>query len=366
MHEDSSMPATLPVDRLEKLLAAFRTLPRSHLREQTFMQIAGYPQLENVASNILDFYLNPTNPHELRSLVLDTLLALLQHPEPIAGQHVEVRREETTITGKRIDLVIETDTLVIGIENKIYHTVGNPFAEYRQHLAELSRGRTLYCVLLCLDLPVNTPDLAGFVPIRYRAFFDRILARIGTYMLHAREPYLTFLRDFIRTLSELDQESSMDAKMLAYFEQHRTDIEALLTEVQVFREEMKRKIRDLPGLIDTSGVVLPIKQGQHKPENELYHLLTYQVALTDQLGLQINVNLSPTGWRINLFNYRGSRGALEAWFADRHILVKPRKMQPWRLGYGSDMLDYTANLTQVAAKIQELMLQLNRPPAQPA
>jgi hypothetical protein len=40
-------------------------------------------------------------------------------------------------------------------------------------------------------------------------------------------------------------------------------------------------------------------------------------------------------------------------------------MQPWRLGYGSDTLDYTANLTQVAAEVQELLQQLNRPSVQP-
>jgi hypothetical protein len=330
------------------------------------MQIAGYPQLEKVASNILDFYMNPANSHGLRTLLLDTLLALLQHSESLDGQHVEVRREETTAAGKWIDLIVETDTLVIGIENKVYHIVGNPFIEYRRHLTELSRGRTLYSVLLCLRPPADTPELAGFLPISYRAFFGRVLAHIGTYVLHAREPYLTFLRDFIRTFSELDQENSMDLRMLAYLKQHQTDIEAFLSEVQVFREDMKRKVKDLAGLVDTSSVTLPIKQGYWKPENELYHLLVYQVVLTDQLGLQINVNLSPIGWRINLFNYRGSRGALEAWFADRHIPVKPRNMQSWRLGYGSDTLTYTADLTQVATEVQELLQQLNQPPVQPA
>jgi PD-(D/E)XK nuclease superfamily len=361
------MTTPLSTDRLEQLLATFRNLPRSRLRERTFMQIAGYPQLENVASNILDFYFNPANPHGLRTLFLDTLLTLLHHHEPIVGQHIELRREETTAAGKRIDLIVETDTLVIGIENKIYHTVGNPFDDYQCHLIELSRGRTLYCVLLCLQPPIVTPDLHSFQLITYRTFFARILEHIGAYVLHAREPYLTFLRDFIRTLSDLDQESGMDPRMLTYFQQHQTDIEVFLTEVEVFREDMKRKVKDLANLIliDTSNMTLPIKQGYWKPENELYHLLVYQVALSEQLGLQINVNLSPTGWRINMFNYRGSRSALEAWFAERHISVKARNTQPWRLGYGSDTLAYHANLTQIAAEVQDLLQQLNQPPVTP-
>lgn len=352
------MTSTASGTQFEQLLNRFRILPRTRPAERTFMQIAGYPHLENVASNILEFYFNPHNPHGLQTLFLDTLLDLLQHRGEINPQFVELHREETTAANKRIDLLIETDTLVIAIENKVFHTAINPFDEYRRHLEDLRQERVLLCVLLCLQPPIGGRDLHGFQPISYRSFFSHILAHLGTYVLAAKEPYLTYLRDFIRTLLELGQETTMNPHMLSFFHQNRTDVEGLLNEIQLLREDMKQKTKDLAGLIDTSHVNLSVIQGSWKDDTQLFQLRIYQVVVTDRLGLQININLSPMGWRINMFNYKGSRAALEAWLSDSGIPITVRSTQPYRLAYGSDMLPYTANRADVATEVHDLFAKL--------
>lgn len=151
----------------------------------------------------------------------------------------------------------------------------------------------------------------------------------------------------------------MNAHMLSFFRQHRTDIEGLLNEVQLLREDMKQKTKDLAGLIDTNLVGLPVETSSGKDDAQLFHLLSYLVVLTDRLSLQINVNLSPMGWRINMFNQKGGRAALEAWLINTGIPVTVRPTQPYRLAYGSDTLAYNANLVDVATEVHDLFTKLN-------
>jgi hypothetical protein len=56
----------------EALFNEFRTLPPAVRRSPTFMEVAGYPHYENVCSNILAFYFDPSNPHGFGNLLLDT------------------------------------------------------------------------------------------------------------------------------------------------------------------------------------------------------------------------------------------------------------------------------------------------------
>ena len=97
------------------------------------MEIAGYPHFENVCSNILAFYLQPNNEHGFGTLFLDVLASLIDEEIVIDGQNVDIRREELTKKGNRIDLVIESDNYIFGIENKIYADPYNPFEEYAEH-----------------------------------------------------------------------------------------------------------------------------------------------------------------------------------------------------------------------------------------
>ncbi len=113
-------------DLFHQLLDAFKSLP-SRIKDPTFMEIAGYPHHENVCSNILKFYLQPDASHGLSDLCLKALLSLASVYEP--QSNVTVEREVTTKTGKRIDLLIQSDTHLIAIENKIYHSAVNPFQD---------------------------------------------------------------------------------------------------------------------------------------------------------------------------------------------------------------------------------------------
>lgn len=130
-----------------KILLDFKSIPRKK-RKKTFMEISGYPHYENVASNILKFYLDPSNEHGLKDLVLNSLLHLIDEDFQFDNdfEQIEVYREHKTIEENRLDLVILTDNYAIGIENKVKEIGLNaefsrlPEAmEYRETLAILEK-----------------------------------------------------------------------------------------------------------------------------------------------------------------------------------------------------------------------------------
>jgi hypothetical protein len=73
------------IDRMElgditRLLDEFSRLPQLTRVEPTILEIAGYPHYENVASNILAFFLDPKKGHGLGRIVLESLLAAAGWP----------------------------------------------------------------------------------------------------------------------------------------------------------------------------------------------------------------------------------------------------------------------------------------------
>ncbi len=234
---------TLSVDQITDLLNGLKSLPPLRKQEQTFMEIAGYPHFENVCSNILQFYLQPSNEHGFGSLLLDSLFTLINEKVVINGQNIDVRREESTSDGKRIDLIIESDDFLLGIENKIFADAYNRFDKYAEHLNKyLRKDRQVYKVLLSV-FPIDTSKvkLHGFKPITYQLLFEQVIANIGSYFLTGREPHTIFLRDFIQTIQNLQEATSMDQQRLLYFADNQQSISILLAEVIEMQKDMKKK-----------------------------------------------------------------------------------------------------------------------------
>ena len=354
----------LAPDRMTALLNAFRRLPETHLPEPTFLEITGYQYQELLSSNILAFYLDPGKPHGLGSLLLHTLLNFVGHTDIEDIAQAEVRTEVYTEQGKRIDLVIDAGSVVVGIENKINHDVINPFEEYQRHLKQLSGDRPWYGILLTLRPVSPSAAYSRFQPLTYSVFLQALLEKLGTRLMTAREPYLTFLRDFIRTITAMTRETSMDATTLAYFRDHQSELEQLLEGVDQLRTEMRQKLQSLKSLIDMRASAFPITQGYWRTSTLLSDVLVYELDVHADLKVSIIVHLKPTGWLINLANARGDkpqhRKALEQFLEERTIAVRPRHYpHVWRLAYGRDDVPYDAPLTEVQQEVQELLRQLS-------
>jgi len=332
---------TLSLEQITHLLNGLKGLPPLRKQEQTFMEIAGYPHFENVCSNILQFYLQPSNEHGFGSLLLDSLFALINEELVIDGQNIDVRREEPTAEGKYIDLVIESPgDFVLGIENKIFADPYNPFDKYAKHLDKyLPKDDPVYKVhkVLLSVFPVDTSkvDLHGFKPITYQLLFEKVIANIGSYFLTGREPHTIFFRDFIQTIQNLQKTTSMDQQRLLYFADNQQSISTLLSEVLEMQKDMKKKVKQLNEAVLSDSVFSDIntppyhiKFGFYLPSDHLVAVSWYTIvisqSLSHSLSLQFDVVLTPKGWFLQFFDleHKSNPKRVEDWVNARGIKVK--------------------------------------------
>jgi len=314
---------TLSLEQIAHLLNSLKSLPPLRKQELTFMEIAGYTHYENICSNILQFYLQPSNEHGFGSLLLDSLFALINEERGSNGQNIDVRREELTPERKRIDLIIESDDFIFGIENKIFAPLSkNQLKDYANHLKS-TNGRKVYKVLLSLrPLKVSPEDLHGFKPITYRLLFEKVIANIGSYFLTGREPHTIFFRDFIQTIQNLQEANSMDQQRLAFFHDNKQDLAILLKEVDVLRRDMRRKLTNLKQIIDQDLSQLPYSNDTDRGfwrNSSLRDFLWCSFKISNLLWLHVEVEITPSGWWMRFGNRSGGISKVEELLKSREI-----------------------------------------------
>lgn len=179
------------IQTYSELITQFKSFSALQDVEQTFLEITGYPYFENVASNILEFFFDPEREHGLDTLFIEAILDTISQ-EWVLGdlENVSVEREAVTQSNYRLDLIIFTETFVIGIENKLFAAVDNDFSIYKRHLEYKLGDRRLISILLSLFPVRPSPSLHGFIPITYDDFFIRLLPRIGQPLLSANHKYI--------------------------------------------------------------------------------------------------------------------------------------------------------------------------------
>jgi len=289
------------------LLNEFRKLPPAVSRSPTFMEVAGYPHYENVCSNILAFFFDPNNPHGFGSLLLDALA----EAGPIDGiaegayANVSVERESTTNAGNRIDILIESDTLLMVIENKIFHAADNPFADYAAFINQRNINGKTICKLLLTLYPSDAGIKYGFTNLTYSRFIDAIHQRIGYHTVHADTRYLVLLIDFLNTLENLQVETHMDPQFLGFLDERSKDVVALIEEVDKFKGELRTKVTELGALVDPSQWP-NVKQSFYRERGALFDDLVHDIHISYEVPVRIDTEIRPRGWEISIWFFRGN------------------------------------------------------------
>jgi len=188
----------LSIERVAYLFDELKKLPPLPHRRQTFMEIAGYPHFENVCSNILKFYIQPKNEHGFNTVFLDAISRSINQTLSIEEQDIDVRREVITSNNNRIDLVIEADNFVIGIENKIFAQVQNDLEDYWNYLNSIGEGRSIYAILLTLRPIQPSKQLHNFYPVSYETLFSEVLSVFDSCLFTADESHVIFFETLFR------------------------------------------------------------------------------------------------------------------------------------------------------------------------
>lgn len=351
----------MDLQKLTKMLEAFPYPDIKSDIPQTFLEIAGYPHLENVATNILEFFFDTQAEHQFETLFLESLLDTASADFSPTDLGVDsTQREAFTQANTRLDLVIGTPTLLIGIENKLFHQVNNDFKVYGKHLHAQANGRKVICILLSLYPVTHTAILDEFIPVTYTAFFENIRKNMGKFVVEANQRYVPFLFDFMQTVEHLRQEETMaDQDFRNWVVDHQNEIKTLLQEIRRYKGHLRDQVKALQTRIDIekhqdSG--LKIVTWLYEPTDlSVSRVLVYDFVISDNLKFAIDVVIHPDDWEICIVSRAPTTFEnVEIFLRQDSSINISKQISPNRVRIG-DLLEYGTDKTIIASRVQSLI-----------
>jgi hypothetical protein len=232
---------------LQKLVDDFNALKIKERSGMTFLEIAKCPHLENVWSNILAFYLNPNNEHNLFDLILNSVFETADKKITINNfKNIRVRTEYPTDLGNRIDIVVFADSFIIGIENKVGAGLYNDLEDYSNTIEGLAKPQNLPTYKIVLSKNRTTPT-NGFVNIVYSDLIKNIKKNIGDFTAYSDTKYLIFLFDFLKNIENNINSQSMadNLEVINFFHNNIDKVNRLLEYHNKFNSDLVQKLNSI-------------------------------------------------------------------------------------------------------------------------
>jgi len=360
-----------------KILIDFMAIPK-HKQARTFMEISGYPHYENVCSNILAFYLNPSNEHGLKDLVLHSLLQLVEADfcVDLDFETIEIHREYETINGNRLDIVIFTENRVIGIENKIFHSLHNDLSDYSETIkSECNGEKKPICIVLSLNKLTSEHDLekieaSNFINITYGQFFQNIRQYIGKYLTCSNISYINHLTDFIKSIDNLTSGGAMENKELrTFFKNNFEKLEELTASFNEYKESLYQKINQLHSVINKSEIApTSNKQWIYKGSCVVYNCrncccLVHDYTINSKY-ISVDTYIHVPGWEIQIFgrDNPSTNFLFNVMCQDKDFLPKPfesyERTKEKRLIY--QRFDTETDISNVAEVLADLLARIEK------
>ena len=229
--------------------------------ESTFLDLCHYSgeRFEEICSRILEFYFQPNNKHSFGDLWYKSLCQLISCEYDEAFE-METRVEEFTYSAqekqRRIDIILETPSRIIAIENKIWAGLYNHLNVYKEHVDKTYNQREKKLIVLTahplLGHELKKAEDNRFDVILYKDLFTKVKSLIGEYVSNGNQKHLVFMLDFMKTVenrANIMTQNSLDK----FFTSNKDDIEKLIDQYNKWRnnifEQQKSEISKLKGEI---------------------------------------------------------------------------------------------------------------------
>lgn len=234
------------LNELEEMLKQMNTFRLSKTND-TYFDILGYGHYENINSNILSFYFSSDNGHNLYKYFVESLFELLDIREEFFTFSKTIR-EYTTLKGGRLDILIETDGFVIGIENKIYHHIYNDLEDYEKTISEIAKRNNKQAILCLLSL-----DKVSNLEIKNNIFhidlWDKIFEKIE-FNKFILDKHIVLLNEVKENIEFITKGRKMDIEQIKFLQDNADNINKLMDLKNNFAKELDQKAINLKSEID--------------------------------------------------------------------------------------------------------------------
>lgn len=240
------------INILKKLLDDFNKKPLIIPEKQTFLEIAGFPHYENVISNILFFFFDTIEIHGFSDLLLRTLLKCYSDEMEFENLVTNsVQREVLTNNQKRIDILIETDEIIVAIENKIFADLYNYLEEYSNYLEKYNRSnKEIFKIVLSLKKIEQSKLSNGFINITYKLLIENLEKSKEYDTNDSKTEYFIYLHDLIKTIKNLYGGNTMNQEMIEFFKENWNNIQKLQKEINKLDEIIYKKAENIKSKLE--------------------------------------------------------------------------------------------------------------------
>lgn len=244
------------MNELQKLIDDFNDLKIKERSGLTFLEIAKCPHLENVWSNILAFFCNPNNEHNLFDLILNSIFETAGRKATISNfKNIRVRTEYPTNLGNRIDIVVFADNFILGIENKVDASLYNDLQDYSNTIEGLAKPQDLTAHKIVLSKNrVTTTN--GFINIIYSDLIKNIKKNIGDFTAYSDTKYLIFLFDFLKNIeNNINSQSMVDnLEVINFFHNNIDKVNRLLEYHNKFNLDLIQKLNSIHSYVNQENI----------------------------------------------------------------------------------------------------------------
>lgn len=198
-------------------------------REKTFFDTAIRKHYENPTTELLEFFLNPKEAHELGTVFwqgfCDAVQPTAHNADTNLGNIEYLEREAITSNGNRIDLMIDTDSHLILLEAKIYHHQNNPFNDYNKFAQTKSKNRPVLKLILSIS---GKSEIKDWLSLSYQQLVNTIRPYLAEQMLiNPMNKWNLFAREFLLHLESYYRIKNLDMNRTQFIFEHYHEIEAL-------------------------------------------------------------------------------------------------------------------------------------------
>jgi len=275
---------------------------------KTFMQVTGYPHFENVCSNILAFFFDPKEEHNLNNLFIRSLLETAGEEMISNVDTVVIEREFCTSNNNRLDITIKSNSILVGIENKLYSKVYNDLHDYKNECKRLANREGLRCYMIILSLIDEKAISAtnGYFNVTYDMFIEKIRKNIGDYINDANNTWVIYLKDFMKTISSLyGRDNNMNTQLLEFIRKNSEEVDKFYMEINELKKQMKSKTKQLKNLFDDQlneyTKKMNITSWCFNNERYLTSSHVIDIEKIDGQKLTVETFIDSFGWHISYF-----------------------------------------------------------------
>ncbi len=192
----------------DSFLSELEGLEIEEVPEPNFFDIGGSGYLENPTSDLMSVFMGSDS--NIQPWLLKALLQFFDvDVDDIDYSSLNVQREVSCENGERLDIVITHDEFIVGIENKVYSSVNNPFPEYDKHLESLRNNSQK--IIRCILKPIinRHSTSSDWKVVTYSELVDVALARLGKdIVFESVDKWFFFYKEFLSHLLTLDEDKA--------------------------------------------------------------------------------------------------------------------------------------------------------------